>query len=86
MAKEGLVVVAQPLAVSLETAAGMFEWKKNYFRKVMRRFGIAFLPGTERIATDDLRWLVDVIRKERSDGLDLEGLDDFDKATLKDAG
>lgn len=62
MAKEGPTAVLTPLAVSAETAAAMFEWAPDTFRRHARRAGILPIPGTERYAVKDLQRLVDQLR------------------------
>ncbi len=52
---EKVVVQVEPIAVSVETAAAMFDWKIATFRRHRKRLGVDFLPGSDRLLVDDLR-------------------------------
>src|SRR3546814_12039502 len=47
-------VTIEPRAVSLETAAAMFEWSTGRFDRWRRRHGVDYAPGSHRFLVADI--------------------------------
>src|SRR3546814_13898856 len=47
-------VTIEPRAVSLETAAAMFEWSTGRFDRWRRRHGVDYAPGSNRFLVADI--------------------------------
>lgn len=62
-------------AVSLDTAAAMFEWSPGRFDKWRRKWGVAYAPGSNRFLVADIDAAIDKWRRAGSPS-DSQGADD----------
>ena len=74
------LVMIEPRAVSLETAAAMFEWSSGRFDKWRRKWGIDYAPGSNRFIVADIDAAVRRWRHAGSPVLAEEEEDPFDRA------
>jgi len=74
------LVMIEPRAVSLETAAAMFEWSTGRFDRWRRRYGVDYAPGSNRFIVADIDAAVQAWRQAGSPVLAEEEDDPFDRA------
>jgi hypothetical protein len=74
------LVTIEPRAVSLETAAAMFEWSTGRFDRWRRRYGLDYAPGSNRFVVADIDAAVQAWRQAGSPVLADEEEDPFDRA------
>ena len=74
------VVTIEPRAVSLETAAALFEWSVGRFDKWRRRYGVDYAPGSNRFIVADIDAAVQAWRQAGTPVLAEEEDDPFDRA------
>src|SRR3546814_13544399 len=59
-------VTIEPRAVSLETAAAMFEWSTGRFDRWRRRHGVDYAPGSNRFLVADIDAAIQRWRRARA--------------------
>ena len=74
------LVMIEPRAVSLETAAALFEWSTGRFDRWRRRYGLDYAPGSNRFVVADIDAAVQAWRQAGSPALAEEEEDPFDRA------
>lgn len=74
------LVMIEPRAVSIETAAAMFEWSPDRFDKWRRLYGVTYAPGSNRFIVADIDAAVQRWRQTGSPVLAEEEEDPFDRA------
>lgn len=74
------LVTIEPRAVSIETAAALFEWSTDRFDRWRRRHGVDYAPGTNRFIVADIDAAIQRWRQAGSPVLAEEEEDPFDRA------